>query len=103
MANAGAIRSPSAKKSTAAISQSTSCTRGVVDGSLDNPSLDATQTAAAPSDRGEELPAVSEPVPEVRSKAGGSLARFSREGSQRGMVSRLPPATRITKLSKKPP
>jgi len=49
----------------------------VVDGNLDNPSLDATQTAAAPSDRGEELPAVSEPVPEIRSKTGSMNALVS--------------------------
>ena len=102
MAKAGAISRPSTRKSTEAISQSTSFTRGVVEGRRARPFDEATQIAAAPSVSGEELPAVSVPLPLVRSKVGGSRASFSSDVSLRGMVSRFTSPTGITRSSKKP-
>ena len=57
-------------------------------GSRAMPFDEPTQMPAAPSVSGEELPAVSVPLPLVRSNVGGSLASFSSEVSLRGMVSR---------------
>ena len=56
----------------------------------------------APSVSGEELPAVSVPLPLVRSNDGGSRASFSSEVSLRGMVSRRKSPNGITRSSKKP-
>jgi hypothetical protein len=52
-----------------------------------SPSASPTQIDAAPSVSGEEFPAVSVPLPLVRSNAGGSLASFSYDVSRRGIVS----------------
>ena len=90
------------RKSTEPISQSTSFTRGVSGGRRSSPVDDATQIAAAPSVSGEELPAVSVPLPLVRSNDGGRRASFSSDVSVRGMVSRLTSPNGITRSSKKP-
>jgi hypothetical protein len=102
MAKAGAINRPSTRKSTEAISQSTSRTRGVSEGNRARPFEVAAQIAAAPSVSGEELPAVRLPLPLVRSNEGGSLASRSSEVSLRGMASRFVSPTGITRSSKKP-
>ena len=91
MAKAGAISRPSTRKSTEAISQSTSFTRGVVEGSRARPFDEPTQIAAAPSVSGEELPAVSVPLPLVRSKVG----RQPGELLQRGVLARDGVALRL--------
>src|SRR6267143_5752787 len=56
---------------------------------------------AAPSVRGDELPAVSVPLPLVRSNTGGSRASFSSDVSRRGMPSRTTESTGMMS-SKKP-
>src|SRR5262245_60661213 len=50
-------------------------------------SFGRTQTAAAPSVKGDELPAVKLPRPLTRSKAAGRCASFSSDVSARGIVS----------------
>src|SRR4029453_731202 len=84
IANAGAISNPSVRKSTAAISQSTSFAAMEFAGSFARPALDATHRLAAPSVSGDELPAVSVPRPLVRSNDGASVASFSGDVSLRG-------------------
>jgi hypothetical protein len=83
------------KISTAAISKSRSRTRGVAPGNRDRPSSVATQIAAAPSVRGELLPAVSVPRPLVRSNAARSLASFSSDVSRRGKWSLVGPPGKV--------
>ena len=65
-------------------------------------SSDATRQAAAPSVSGVELPAVSVPLPEVRSNAGLSVASFSSDVSGRSTLSRATPRKLTTRSSKKP-
>ena len=84
IADTGAISSPSLKISTAAISKSTRRARGSPPGNRSKPFSVATQIAAAPSVRGELLPAVSVPRPLLRSNTGFNLASFSIDVSRRG-------------------
>src|SRR5712691_1387010 len=88
IAYAGAMSRPSVRRSTAAISQSASRARGSDPGRRLSPAPVATHRPAAPSVRGEELPAVSVPLPLARSNAGCSFARRSRLVSARGKLSR---------------
>src|SRR5258708_38809412 len=101
MAKDGAINRPSTRKSTEPISQSISFTRGVVDGRRSRPFDEATQTAAAPSVSGEELPAVKLPLPLVRSNDSGRRASLSRRGCLGRMGARAPPPLRVTRGSEK--
>src|SRR6266545_194184 len=102
IAYAGAMSRPSVRRSTAAISQSTSRARGRDPGRRLSPAPVATHRPAAPSVRGEELPAVSVPLPLARSNAGCSFARRSRLVSARGKPSRDIPATGTIRSSKNP-
>src|SRR5260221_8486611 len=89
--------------STAAISQSTRRARGRSFGARARPASFATQIAAAPSVRGEALPAVMGPAPLWRANAGLKLGSFFLDVSARGQPALPPPLKGINQASEHPP